>query len=178
MFRFGPADTRIMFTIRVESMPPLLAAGIRAMVLGHGVVEGAPEADICIRFMARRAVLAQPAKTVVIWGGGDRLPTSEELGVDAVVRLDVAAVELRRVLDELAPRGSAEAPVPIAAITPRERTVLACVATGATSREIGLALGCSERTVEVHRRNLLKKLGVRRSAGLVTTALAQQLLTG
>ena len=73
-------------------------------------------------------------------------------------------------MGEVLPQGA------YAAITPRERDILARVATGATSREIANALGISERTVEVHRRNLLKKLGVRRSAGLVSTAMARHVL--
>jgi FixJ family two-component response regulator len=47
----------------------------------------------------------------------------------------------------------------IAALTQREREVLEHVQAGETSREIARVLAISSRTVEVHRRNLLRKLG-------------------
>jgi DNA-binding NarL/FixJ family response regulator len=66
-------------------------------------------------------------------------------------------------------------PVPTAArlsqITSREREVLALVAEGRTSREIGTALGISHRTVETHRESIMRKLGIRSVAGLTRFAL-------
>ncbi len=56
-------------------------------------------------------------------------------------------------------------------LTARERQVLVGVAQGHTNREIALQLGISHRTVETHRENLMKKLGVRTVAGLTRLAL-------
>jgi len=50
------------------------------------------------------------------------------------------------------------------ALTPREREVLALVAGGRTSKEIGAALGIGTRTAEFHVKNLLAKLGSRTRA--------------
>lgn len=46
-------------------------------------------------------------------------------------------------------------------MTKREREVMQCVCEGLTAQEIGERLGISSRTVEVHRRNALLKLGAR-----------------
>ncbi len=166
-----------MFTVHLDSLPPLLAAGVRAAVLGHGVVEGHAAADVHLKFMSRREDEPQTPNTVVLWGGIGRPPAAAEVGAERVLRLDASPVEVRAALEALAPVQAVERLVEAGApLTPRERGILARVATGATSREIGNALGISERTVEVHRRNLLKKLGVRRSAGLVATAMAHQVL--
>ena len=52
-------------------------------------------------------------------------------------------------------------------LSPREREVLAAVASGHTNRETGKMLGISHRTVEVHRARLMRKLGVQSVAQLV-----------
>lgn len=46
-------------------------------------------------------------------------------------------------------------------LTPREIDVLKEVADGRTSREIGKKLNVSFRTVQKHRENICKKLGIR-----------------
>lgn len=45
-------------------------------------------------------------------------------------------------------------------LSPREREVMALMVAGASCKEIGRQLGLSPRTVEVHRGNVLRKLGV------------------
>jgi DNA-binding CsgD family transcriptional regulator len=52
-------------------------------------------------------------------------------------------------------------------LTPRERVVLAQLVRGATSKEAARALNISPRTVEFHRANIMKKLGVRNLVELV-----------
>lgn len=62
-------------------------------------------------------------------------------------------------------------------LTPRERDVLIEIARGRTNKEIAGSLGVSVRTVESHRESLLKKLGVRGTAGLTRFAIGAGLLT-
>jgi two-component system, LuxR family, response regulator FixJ len=45
-------------------------------------------------------------------------------------------------------------------LSPREREVLGLLLEGLTNKEMGARLGLSPRTVDVHRTNILKKLGV------------------
>lgn len=62
-------------------------------------------------------------------------------------------------------------------LTHRERDVLIEIARGRTNKEIAGSLGVSVRTVESHRESLLKKLGVRGTAGLTRFAIGAGLLT-
>jgi DNA-binding NarL/FixJ family response regulator len=62
-------------------------------------------------------------------------------------------------------------------ITPREKEVLTLVASGQSTKQIADQLGISIRTVETHRINMLKKMGVNNSAELIKKAFESGLLT-
>ena len=62
------------------------------------------------------------------------------------------------------------------ALTNREREVLVHVAHGRQNKEIAGALGISVRTVEAHRDSMVRKLGIRSTAGLTRFAMEQGLL--
>jgi DNA-binding NarL/FixJ family response regulator len=62
---------------------------------------------------------------------------------------------------------------PHATLTPREREVLALIAEGLSSRDIGVRLEMSARTVETHRSHLRRKLNLGSPAALVRYALLQ-----
>ena len=55
----------------------------------------------------------------------------------------------------------------VATLTEREREVFECVARGIANKAIAGELGISERTVEVHRSQVMKKLGAKTLAQLV-----------
>jgi two-component system response regulator FixJ len=57
-------------------------------------------------------------------------------------------------------------------LTFRERQILQQVVSGRTNKEIGGELGLSYRTVEVHRRHIMEKVGARNTAELVRLAIA------
>jgi two-component system response regulator NreC len=59
---------------------------------------------------------------------------------------------------------------PVTALTPREREVLRLLAAGHTNPEIAALLFLSPRTIESHRANIQRKLGVRSRADLVRAA--------
>ena len=52
-------------------------------------------------------------------------------------------------------------------LTPREREVMALVVDGHANKVIAIDLGLSERTVEIHRANVMEKMGARSVAHLV-----------
>ena len=64
----------------------------------------------------------------------------------------------------------------VASLTPRELDVLRHVVAGRTNKETASALGISHRTVETHRENILKKLGVRSVAELTRLAMEMGLV--
>jgi len=61
-------------------------------------------------------------------------------------------------------------------LTPREQEVLKLIAEAHTNREIGEILHLSEKTVESHRGNLLRKLGMRDRVELVRYAIRRGLI--
>lgn len=58
-------------------------------------------------------------------------------------------------------------------LSAREQQILALVAEGRTSRAVAEQLGLSSRTVESHRRNIMKKMELKDMAGLVRFAVLQ-----
>jgi FixJ family two-component response regulator len=79
--------------------------------------------------------------------------------VNAALKLDE---ENRRVVEQHTElRRRAEA------LTPREREVMSAVVDGKSNKVIAVHLGLSERTVEIHRANVMEKMGARSIAHLV-----------
>jgi DNA-binding NarL/FixJ family response regulator len=58
-------------------------------------------------------------------------------------------------------------------LTDREREVLALIARGLATKEIAAALDIGQRTVETHRANLMRKLGVKSVALLTQVAIRE-----
>ena len=56
-------------------------------------------------------------------------------------------------------------------ISPREREIIKLIVEGNTSRQIGEELFISKRTVHRHRDNIMKKLGLRKTTGLIKYAI-------
>ncbi len=73
--------------------------------------------------------------------------------------------------DQAASR-AADAEVILSALTPRERDVLEGLAKGLPNKTIAYDLDISPRTVEVHRANLMTKLGVRSLSDALRIAFA------
>ena len=65
---------------------------------------------------------------------------------------------------------------PLETLTNRERDVLLLAADGLTNAEIGDSLTISIRTVEVHRANMMRKLGLRNQAELLHFAMRRGLI--
>ena len=63
-----------------------------------------------------------------------------------------------------------------ASLTGREMQVLQAVARGLTNNEASEALGISSKTIDSHRTNLMRKLGVRSTASLLVRAMRDGLI--
>lgn len=70
----------------------------------------------------------------------------------------------------------AESATPAARLTPREREVLQLLAEGRSTKEIAAALGISGKTVETHRANLMRTLGLASIADLVRFAVRNRII--
>lgn len=88
---------------------------------------------------------------------------------DIVSTIDRSLSRARDSMRENTRRASACSKV--AALTPRERQVLAGIVEGLSNKAIGDHFGISSRTVEVHRANTLRKLGVRTTVEAVRIAI-------
>lgn len=63
-------------------------------------------------------------------------------------------------------------------LTNREQTILLQLAQGKSNKEVALDLDISVRTVETHRKNIKRKLGISSTAGLTRYALEHGVLQG
>lgn len=63
-------------------------------------------------------------------------------------------------------------------LTSREQTILLELAQGQSNKSVAQALDISVRTVETHRKNIKRKLGISSTAGLTRYALEQGVLQG
>jgi len=61
-------------------------------------------------------------------------------------------------------------------LTRREKEILSNIAMGKNCRQIGTELYISHQTVGVHRKNIMRKLGVRNIASLIKLALERELV--
>jgi DNA-binding NarL/FixJ family response regulator len=93
---------------------------------------------------------------------------------------EVTAAALRRLMAGHAPvratNGSSAVSMDEVPLTKREMEILALIADELTNQEIADRLFISQRTVHSHRRNLMQKIGVKNTAGLVRYALEHKLL--
>ena len=78
---------------------------------------------------------------------------------------------INRVIDKLGTEGASAD-----RLTKREHEVLQMAAEGLTSAHIGNVLSISPRTVEMHRANLMRKLGLRSQADLVRFAIRNRIV--
>lgn len=65
-----------------------------------------------------------------------------------------------------------------ATLSKRERQVFERVATGQANKSVAIDLGVSERTVEIHRSHVMKKMGARNLAALVRLKMALESAAG
>lgn len=92
------------------------------------------------------------------------------VGVVAAGDAMLAPGVTRRLIDEFAQRPSRLDTSALAALTEREREVLALVARGLTNDEIGAALYMSPATAKTHVGRILAKLGARDRVRLAVVA--------
>ncbi len=81
-----------------------------------------------------------------------------------------------RILAQYAERLAARLAVAAAPITNREREVLTLIGAGEPNKSIAKALSLSVKTVEKHRSNLMRKLGLHNSAAVTVYATRQGLV--
>jgi len=81
-----------------------------------------------------------------------------------------------RVIEGYVHKSEATSLEPFERLTVREQEVLHLLAQGATNAEIASKLCISRRTVEVHRANMMRKLGLRNQAQVLRYAMRQGII--
>jgi len=81
-----------------------------------------------------------------------------------------------RAIDNYIQKVTSASPEPFDTLSIREREVMQMVVQGMTSAEIGKKLFISPRTVDIHRANLMRKLGLRTRMDLIQIAQRQGIL--
>ena len=76
-----------------------------------------------------------------------------------------------------APQTGAREESLLSSLSPRELQVFRHLALGLSTREISEHMGISHKTVETHRSNLLKKLGLQNVTDIVRLAIREGLIT-
>lgn len=96
-----------------------------------------------------------------------------ELAIRAVARGDkwLSPALTSRVLAAFTQDAKVPPEGPLAALTPRQREVLQLVAEGHSNKEIAGRLQVALKTVETHRTELMERLGIHGTAGLVRYAI-------
>lgn len=99
-----------------------------------------------------------------------------ELGIRAVAagHSYLTPAVSRQVIDEYVSRVSTR---PQGVLTPRQREVLQLIAEGKTSKDVANTLGISLKTVETHRSQLMRRLGLHDVPALVRYAVRQGMVS-
>lgn len=145
-------DVRMPEMDGLEVQSALAERGIAMPVI---VLTGHGDVTVAVQAMKQGAVdfLEKPFERAVLLEAVRR----------GIARLESANIE------ELE---AAEASLRLAVLTPREQEILEGLAKGYPNKTIAYDLGCSSRTVEVHRASLMAKLDVHNLADLLRIAFA------
>ena len=150
----------ILLDIRMPGMDGLevqQALKERGVALPVVIMTGHGDVTLAVQAMKAGAVdfIEKPFEKAVLLGAIDQ----------AFSRLDRSSEARER---------AKEAEVQLNGLTPREREVLDGLAQGLPNKTIAYDLGISPRTVEIHRANLMSKLGVKSLSEALRIAFAAQ----
>lgn len=150
----------ILLDIRMPAMDGIevqTALREKGVVLPVIIMTGHGDVSLAVQAMKAGAVdfIEKPFEKAVLLGAIDH----------AMERLNRSAANQAR---------ADEAVVRLQALTPREREVLDGLAKGLPNKTIAYDLGISPRTVEIHRANVMTKLGVRSLSEALRIAFAAQ----
>jgi two-component system NarL family response regulator len=148
--------------------------GLSGLHAAEMILDLRPETRIVILSMHDspeyiRAALSHGARGYIL----KDVPTEEiRTAIDVVMRGDQYLCTGAKVSLETHPRDGREP------LTGREQTILLALAQGKSNKDVAQALDISVRTVETHRNNIKRKLGISSTAGLTRYALENGVLQG
>lgn len=149
----------------LETIEALRRAGCNAPVLILSAVENSTNIRAALKAGARGFVPKQAGLSEM------------QFAIDAIVEGGTylsPSVTDKLMSADAAQEASASA---VASLSQREREIMIFIANGRRNREIGALLHISTRTVDTHRSNILKKLGVKSNAELVKIAISEGMIS-
>lgn len=185
-------DVQVVVSVHRQAAAPSLIVGRHAdVILLDADLPGNAAIQLCEELCSRR----EPPRMVMLSHGSEpeRIADAVRVGAAAWVRKDqtldhllhviqgvisgetwLPPAELGAVLRLLQQREAEdETERLLAALTPREREVLACLADGAGRHDVAEQLQLSANTVRTHLQNLMSKLGVHSALEAVALTRAQ-----
>jgi two-component system nitrate/nitrite response regulator NarL len=124
-----------------------------------------------------------PTKVIILSMHGDRRYINEArtLGADGYLLKNAGKQELLKAIEEVLngktyfTQLKEEENTQTNLLTPREMDVLRLLVNEQTNAQIAASLKLSLFTIETHRRNIMKKIGAKNTAGLIKFAIDQQI---
>jgi RNA polymerase sigma factor (sigma-70 family) len=146
----------ILLDVRMPELSgPKLHVRLRELGSALPIVFLTGHPDIPITVQAIKAgaedFLTKPVSSDQLLRAVERALARHEVARDRKVRLDMVHAQIAR-------------------LTPREREVFELIVRGKTNKQVGNALGATERTIKAHRHRVMEKMQVRSLAELVSLA--------
>jgi PAS domain S-box-containing protein len=148
----------------------------RDEVLGHLITEVTPAPAT----VEQALDIMNTLRSGESWGGRFtvRHRTGREFDVMVIDSPLMRDGQLTGIVGVAIPMPGGDTPAAVEQLSPREREIARLTSEGMTSSAIGAALGISTRTVETHRANVYRKLGIRSRTELIVYAIRNGLLLG
>jgi two-component system response regulator NreC len=177
----GLETVRLVVNLRPDILVlDLMMGGISGLEVARQVSKRSPKTGVVILSMyGNEAYVLEALKA------GAKAYVLKESTAGELVKAVRAAVAGRRYLSSSLSERAIEAYVeksketvldPYDTLTTREREVLHLAAQGRTNADMATRLFISRRTVEVHRANVMRKLGLRTQAQLISYAIRRGIL--
>jgi two-component system response regulator NreC len=177
----GLETVRLVVNLRPDILVlDLMMGGINGLEVARQVSKRSPKTGVVILSMySNEAYVLEALKA------GAKAYVLKESTAGELVKAVRAAVTGRRYLSSSLSEQAIEAYVekskgtvldPYDTLTTREREVLHLAAQGCTNADMATRLYISRRTVEVHRANVMRKLGLHTQAQLVSYAIRRGIL--
>jgi len=158
----------------------LMMPGVSGLEVVHQTTQLSPQTRVIVLSMhSDEAYVLEALKSGAMgYVLKEANPTDLIQGVHEVIagRRYLSAPLSERAIEVYFQRGQEAGEDPYETLTTREREVLQLAAQGLTNHGIAAALSISSRTVEIHRANMMHKLGLRHQADLVRYAARRGLL--
>ncbi len=191
-FESGEQITITTVLSSLENLPQLLETEQPDLLWLDGTTAGVKDNDF-IRNLRKKA----PATKILLFGSGETVPEIKNYfkhGIHAYLPKTATASEIRLAIEAVIADNLYVPPSlhhtftswltdpvrkkkPGHKLTQREKEVLRLIVEEHTTNEIAKKLFISQCTVETHRVNLIQKLGVKNTAGLVRVAFEAGLYT-